>query len=159
MRVARKKDCEAIGRWSRSIVRHFYWAVTSTLQHLSDVKYAKFEALLSHILNIHTFPIDSSTNVPMNQFQFQHSGWHKVYHGEDQKHIPLMSQTSTSWSSVSVAGSTACGKISDILTSTTLVKAIKNSSSAGQNELPRRVSLCDQSVCPQNAVTLLSCDA
>lgn len=52
--AAREKECEAIGRWRKGCIRHFYWAVTSTQQHLGEVKYAKFEAFLSHILNKHT---------------------------------------------------------------------------------------------------------
>ena len=35
-------------------MRHFYWAVTSTQEHLGEVKLAKFEAFFSHVLNKHT---------------------------------------------------------------------------------------------------------
>ena len=34
-------------------MRHFYWAVTSTKEHLGDVKLAKFHAFLFHVLNKH----------------------------------------------------------------------------------------------------------
>ena len=34
-------------------MRHFYWAVTSTQEHLGEVKLAKFHAFLSHVINKH----------------------------------------------------------------------------------------------------------
>ena len=34
-------------------MRHFYWSVTSTQEHLGEVKLAKFQAFLSHVLNKH----------------------------------------------------------------------------------------------------------
>lgn len=35
-------------------MRHFYWSVTSTKEHLAEVKLAKFHAFLSHVLNKHS---------------------------------------------------------------------------------------------------------
>jgi len=52
----RSKGCEIIGRWRKSFVRHFYWAVTSTKDHLGELKLPKFEAFLSHVINIHGDP-------------------------------------------------------------------------------------------------------
>lgn len=52
-KLSKEKNCEIIGRWRRSCVRHFYWAVTSTQEHLGEVKLAKFEAFFSHVLNKH----------------------------------------------------------------------------------------------------------
>ena len=34
-------------------MRHFYWSVTSTKEHLGELKLAKFHAFLSHVLNKH----------------------------------------------------------------------------------------------------------
>lgn len=34
-------------------MRHFYWSVMSTKEHLGEVKLAKFNAFLSHVLNKH----------------------------------------------------------------------------------------------------------
>jgi len=52
-KLAKEKGCEIIGRWRKSCVRHFYWAVTSTKEHLGELKLAKFEAFLSHVINKH----------------------------------------------------------------------------------------------------------
>ena len=54
MKAAREKGCEVIKKWKKACIRHFYWAVTSTQQNLGEVKYAKFEVFLSHVINIHT---------------------------------------------------------------------------------------------------------
>ena len=51
--LSKEKGCEIIGRWRRACVRHFYWAVTSTQEHLGEVKLAKFHAFLSHVINKH----------------------------------------------------------------------------------------------------------
>jgi len=53
MKLSKEKSCELIGRWRKACVRHFYWAVTSTHALLGDVKLAKFQAFLYHVINKH----------------------------------------------------------------------------------------------------------
>ena len=48
-----RKGCGIIGRWRKACVSHFYWAVTSTQEHLGELKLAKFQAFLSHVINKH----------------------------------------------------------------------------------------------------------
>ena len=45
---------EAVGRWRKACVRHFYWSVTSTRAKLQKVIIAKFKSFQYHILNQHT---------------------------------------------------------------------------------------------------------
>lgn len=52
-KLSKEKGCEIIGRWRKACVGHFYWAVTSTQEHLGEVKLAKFHAFLSHVINKH----------------------------------------------------------------------------------------------------------
>ena len=52
-KLSKEKGCEIIGRWRKACVRHFYWAVTSTQEHLGELKLAKFQAFLSHVINKH----------------------------------------------------------------------------------------------------------
>ena len=52
-KLGKEKSCELIGRWKKACVRQFYWAVTSTKEHLGEVKLAKFHAFLSHVINKH----------------------------------------------------------------------------------------------------------
>jgi len=51
--LSNEKACEIIGRWRKACVRHFYWSVTSTQELLGEVKLAKFQAFLSHVINKH----------------------------------------------------------------------------------------------------------
>ena len=44
-------DWEVIGKWRKACVRHFYWAATSTLFGIGEVKWAKFESFFLHIIN------------------------------------------------------------------------------------------------------------
>ena len=53
-KLSKEKGCEIIGRWRKACVRHFYWSITSTKEHLEEVKLAKFQAFLSHVLNKHS---------------------------------------------------------------------------------------------------------
>ena len=53
-KLNKEKGCEIIGRWRKACVRHFYWAVTSTQEHVEEVKLAKFHAFLSHVINKHS---------------------------------------------------------------------------------------------------------
>ena len=41
------------GRWRKACVRHFYWATTSTLSGIGEVKWAKFESFFWRIINKH----------------------------------------------------------------------------------------------------------
>ena len=52
-RGGKEKGYETINRWRKACVRHYYWSVTSSEQHLGEVKYAKFETFLYHIVNEH----------------------------------------------------------------------------------------------------------
>ncbi|KAK3722374.1 hypothetical protein QZH41_013690, partial [Actinostola sp. cb2023] len=53
LKLSKERGCELIGRWRNACVRHFYWAITSTHSLLSEVKLAKFQTFLYHILNKH----------------------------------------------------------------------------------------------------------
>ena len=52
--LSKEKGCKMIGRWRKAIVRHFYWSVTSTQSLLGEVKVAKFHAVFSHVLDVHS---------------------------------------------------------------------------------------------------------
>jgi hypothetical protein len=54
VKAGKEKECEKINRWRKACIRHFYWSITSSRQHQGDVKYAKFESFLSHVVNEHT---------------------------------------------------------------------------------------------------------
>ena len=51
IKLAKEKDYEVRGR--KACVRHFYWAATSTLSGIGNVKWAKFESFFHHIVNKH----------------------------------------------------------------------------------------------------------
>ncbi|XP_068754519.1 uncharacterized protein [Montipora capricornis] len=53
-KLSKEKGMEAIGRWRKACVRHFYWSVTSTKAKLQSVILAKFKSFQYHILNQHT---------------------------------------------------------------------------------------------------------
>ena len=53
-KLNKERGFEIIGRWQRVCVKHFYWAVTSTQEMLGEVKLAKFQALLYHVINQHS---------------------------------------------------------------------------------------------------------
>jgi hypothetical protein len=53
LKLSKERDCELIGRWRKACVSHFYWAVISTPALLGEVKLAKFQAFLYHIINKH----------------------------------------------------------------------------------------------------------
>ena len=52
-RPSKENGMEAIGRWRKACVRHFYWAVTSTKEKLGEVIVAKYKASQYHIINKH----------------------------------------------------------------------------------------------------------
>lgn len=49
--MVKEKGCEVLGKWRRTCVRHFYWAATSTLSGVGEVKWAKFELFPNKIYN------------------------------------------------------------------------------------------------------------
>lgn len=53
LKLSKEKGCELVGRWQKACVRHFYWAVTSTQEGLGELKLAKFQTLLYHVINKH----------------------------------------------------------------------------------------------------------
>lgn len=52
-KLSKEKTYEIIGRWTKACVRHFYWSVTSTKELLGEVKLAKFQTFLYHVINKH----------------------------------------------------------------------------------------------------------
>ena len=42
IKLAKENECEVIGRWRKACVHHYYWAATSTLSGIGEVKWAKF---------------------------------------------------------------------------------------------------------------------
>lgn len=64
IKLSKEKNCEIIGRWRKACVRHFYWAVTSTEEslHSGQLKLAKFQSFLSHVINKHK-------NLPSTMFK------------------------------------------------------------------------------------------
>lgn len=61
-KLSKEKGMEAVGRWRKACVRHFYWSVTSTKRKLQQVILAKFKSFQYHILNQHT-------NIPERLFK------------------------------------------------------------------------------------------
>lgn len=53
IKLSKEKGCEVIGKWRKACVRHLYWSVTSTMPNQGEVILAKFQCLLSHIINKH----------------------------------------------------------------------------------------------------------
>lgn len=53
MAAAKKRNCEDLQPWIRSINRHLYWCATSTEDDEEEMRRAKWESLLAHIKNVH----------------------------------------------------------------------------------------------------------
>ena len=51
--AAKQKDCEIIGSWQRSIIKHLYWCVSSTPNGDNKVILAKWLSLENHVHNKH----------------------------------------------------------------------------------------------------------
>ena len=51
--VMKKKSCNIIGSWLKSIINHYYWSVTSTEISNEDLIEAQWTSLTWHIQNIH----------------------------------------------------------------------------------------------------------
>lgn len=52
--LAKAKDCEIVGCWTRSIINHLYWCVTSTTDGNVEMMEAKWLSLVNHIHNQHS---------------------------------------------------------------------------------------------------------
>ena len=52
--AAKRKDCEMIGLWQRSIINHLYWSVASTPSGDGELIKAKWLSLDNHVHNIHS---------------------------------------------------------------------------------------------------------
>lgn len=52
--LAKKKGCELVAKWQRSIINHLYWCVASTPDCNGEVIKAKWLSLERHIHNKHT---------------------------------------------------------------------------------------------------------
>ena len=52
LKLSKQKGYELIGRWRKACVNHVYWAVMSTPVLLKEVKLAKFQAFLYHVIKI-----------------------------------------------------------------------------------------------------------
>ncbi|KAK3727224.1 hypothetical protein QZH41_020361, partial [Actinostola sp. cb2023] len=107
IKLSKEKGCEAIGRWRKACIRHFYWAVTSTTPKQGDVILAKFNAFLYHITNVHA-------DIPNRLFN-------------KCSHAALT--TARLWLT---KGSEAYCKLYDALTNKILLKAIKQASPIAQ---------------------------
>ncbi|XP_068712766.1 uncharacterized protein [Montipora foliosa] len=106
-KLSKEKTCEIIGRWKKACLRHFYWSVTSTEELQGEVKLAKFEAFLSHVIN-------KQQDLPNRLFT-------KCHHGPITKEKVWMTKCSDAY-----------GKLVDELNKPSLTKAIKKTSSNGQ---------------------------
>ena len=52
-KLAKKKGCELVGEWIKSMVNHLYWAAMSTEDGDSEVITEKWLSLVNHIHNKH----------------------------------------------------------------------------------------------------------
>jgi hypothetical protein len=52
--LAKKKSCELVGKWIKSIINHLYWSVVSTPEGNGDLIKAKWLSLERHMHNQHT---------------------------------------------------------------------------------------------------------
>ena len=51
--LAKKKDCEIVGDWERSINHHVYYVASSTTDDETEMRKAKWVSLVNHIQGIH----------------------------------------------------------------------------------------------------------
>jgi solute carrier family 8 (sodium/calcium exchanger) len=54
LKLSKEKECELVGRWSKSIINHMYWCAMSTSDGDGDIMKAKWISIANHIHNIHT---------------------------------------------------------------------------------------------------------
>jgi hypothetical protein len=53
LKLSKEKSCEFIGRWRKACVVHFYWSIISTPPLLGEVKLAKFQSFIYHVIDKH----------------------------------------------------------------------------------------------------------
>lgn len=53
LKLGKERGCELVSRWYKACINHFYWAVISTPVLMGEVKLAKFQTFLHHIINKH----------------------------------------------------------------------------------------------------------
>jgi hypothetical protein len=51
--LSKERDCEAVGKWIKSICNHMYWCAASTPTGDGEVMAAKWNSVTNHIQNIH----------------------------------------------------------------------------------------------------------
>ena len=52
-KISKRKDCEIIAEWMKSIINHLYWCALSTEDGNSAMIEAKWLSIINHIHNIH----------------------------------------------------------------------------------------------------------
>ena len=115
----------------RSLVddrKHFYWAVTSTQERLGEVKLAKFQAFLHHVINQHTdLPNRLFNACAHGDILLAGSGCTEVYYNFNSGTIIIMITNVNS-----LIASEAYEKLTCALNKTTLTNAIKKASAVEQ---------------------------
>ena len=51
--VGKKKDCQQVKLWKKSIINHLYYVAVSTPREEEELREAKWVSLINHIHNIH----------------------------------------------------------------------------------------------------------
>ena len=78
--VMKKKSCNIIGSWLKSIINHYYWSVTSTEIGNADLIEAKWTSLTLHIQNIyhgHKTPYSKCSHLPLEKSVGRSTKWSK----------------------------------------------------------------------------------
>lgn len=52
--VGKKRNCEAVNEWRKSVINHLYWSASSTPDGNPDLMLEKFLSITNHIQNVHT---------------------------------------------------------------------------------------------------------
>ena len=76
----KKKSCQLLGSWIKSIVNHFYWSVMSTEPGNEEIIELKWKSLVRHLQNIHhghgeMFP--SCMHPPLSDLDLRTIKWFK----------------------------------------------------------------------------------
>ena len=51
--LAKKKECEEVAKWEKSISNHVYWVAASTTDEEEELRVAKWMSLTNHIQDVH----------------------------------------------------------------------------------------------------------